>query len=119
MCLRWNKLQFCKNSCPTRLEPGTFIPTSRFYHKATRALSYLLQGPFDVSVWHLAIINQVFNKTPTIKPGLNLNISAKLFDYEFVNIEFPVIVKLMFMSKWLDDIVNGVKRDWFCVVNQD
>ena len=28
-----------KNACPTRLEPWTFIPTLRFYHKATRALS--------------------------------------------------------------------------------
>ena len=27
-----------KNGCPTRLERGTFIPTLRIYHKATRAL---------------------------------------------------------------------------------
>ena len=28
-----------KNACPTSLEPGTYISTFGFYHKATRALS--------------------------------------------------------------------------------
>lgn len=34
-----NDKQGKKNASPTRLEPGTFIPPLRLYHKATKVLS--------------------------------------------------------------------------------
>ena len=57
------KRQGKKNACPTRLEPGTFTPTLRFYHEATRALSPDAAKSLNLNKTDVVIMQHIFKET--------------------------------------------------------